>query len=270
MAVHLDLQTRDQQDRSLIHTSLGVLSLGTSGGDDYWTYRVPLTERQAVIGFPVHGTTGIGFATGETGVHLPYRAGTEQIMRHIGKYKGDPEIPDEAVRAAIVLIQLRATMDNHTERARKYAELERVYDASPTVPGAAYAAMAKMLWHAQREVEMLHAELERRVRAEHVPPAAPLELPAGADWATTWSGSRRHVSLDLAPASKRPGNYSRGGPIRGRTGRALCGAVGVMDAERAEQEFDLFGGRNRPKAFSIMSLKACSLCVRAVKSLESK
>jgi hypothetical protein len=268
--MQLELQTRDQQDRSLIHTPFAPLSLGTSGGDDYWAYRVVLTERQAVIGFPVHGTIGIGFASGETGVHLPYRAMTDQIMRHIGKYKGDPEIPDEAVRAAIVLIQLRATMDHHAVRAQKYTELERAHDGTVTVPGAAYAAMSTMFWHAQREVAMLQAELERRVLAEHVPPPAPLVLPAGADWCTTWSGSRRHVSMDLTPARKRPASYSRGESIRGRTGRSLCGASGAMDAERAEQELDMFGSRPPKKPFNIMSLKACTLCVRAVKAMEPK
>lgn len=85
----------------------GPVSFSPALGEDYWAYRVRLTDRQAVLGFPKYTTIGVGFAvedySGNT--NLPYTCDTDQILRHISGNKGDDSIADDKVRAAIALVQ---------------------------------------------------------------------------------------------------------------------------------------------------------------------
>jgi hypothetical protein len=103
----LTLETRDQADTT---EHIGPALLTPAISEDYWSYRVQLSERQAVIGFPKFYTTGIGFAAEDAdwNTNLPYTCDTEEIFQHIKKNKGDDAITDNAVRAAIRLIQAAA------------------------------------------------------------------------------------------------------------------------------------------------------------------
>ncbi len=112
MSDELVLEARNQADGTVYyggdHTPRVMLTPDLNA--DYWTYRVVLTARQAVVGFPKFMTTGIGFAVEDTdgNTNLPYTCGTEEIFRHIKKNKGDDAISDDDVRTAITMIQVAA------------------------------------------------------------------------------------------------------------------------------------------------------------------
>ena len=76
-------------------------------GEDYWQYRVKVSENQSVIGFPKFMTIGIGFAKEDAdwNTNLPYSCDTEEIYNHIEKNKGDKSIPRERCIEAIRMIQ---------------------------------------------------------------------------------------------------------------------------------------------------------------------
>lgn len=78
-------------------------------GLDYWQFCVPLTEGQAILGFPKFTTIGIGFAAEEDwNTNLPYSCETEEIFQHIKHNKGIESIPDDDVREAIRMVQQAA------------------------------------------------------------------------------------------------------------------------------------------------------------------
>lgn len=107
----LVLETKGQADQSEV--APGIMLTPPVGDEGYWAYRVRLSNKQAVIGFPKFGTVGIGFAAEEDdwNVNLPYTSETERIFRHIRRNKGDDAIPDNDVREAIRLIQRAARQD---------------------------------------------------------------------------------------------------------------------------------------------------------------
>lgn len=106
----LTLQRRDQADDS----DLGHgVSLTPALDEYYWSYRVYLTEGQAVIGFPKFGIIGIGFALEEDwNTNLPSSMPTDEIVSHIWKNAGNPSITKAMVTAAVVMIQEAVVVDN--------------------------------------------------------------------------------------------------------------------------------------------------------------
>lgn len=105
----LKLERRGEIDRT---AHIGPAMLTPAIDEDYWAYRVRLSESQAVVGFPKFGTIGIGFAVEEDwNTNLPYTVDTERTFEHIKHNKGDDSISDDDVRAAIQLIREAATAD---------------------------------------------------------------------------------------------------------------------------------------------------------------
>jgi hypothetical protein len=76
-------------------------------GEDYWEYRVRLSDKQAILGFPKFFTIGIGFAVEEEdwNTNLPYTSDAVEIYEHIEENKGDDSITREDCVAAIRMIQ---------------------------------------------------------------------------------------------------------------------------------------------------------------------
>jgi hypothetical protein len=111
----LKLERRDQQDKT---RPIGGIAMMTPDIDeDYWAYRVRLSDTQAVVGFPKFMTIGVGFAVEEDwNTNFPYTCGTEEIFQHIKHNKGDDAIADDDVRAAIALIQEAAREDRDGKR----------------------------------------------------------------------------------------------------------------------------------------------------------
>lgn len=105
----LTLERKDQQNNT---GQVGPIMITPPIDEDYWTYRVQLAGKQAILGFPKFGTIGIGFAVEEDwNTNLPYTCGTEEIYEHIEHNKGDDAITREDCLAAIKLVQDAATQD---------------------------------------------------------------------------------------------------------------------------------------------------------------
>lgn len=100
----LQLERRGQEDKTV---KLGDIGLATPPIDeDYWAYRVRLSETQAIVGFPKFNTIGIGFAVEEDwNTNLPYTSQAMDIFGHISHNKGDDLITDDACIKAIRMIQ---------------------------------------------------------------------------------------------------------------------------------------------------------------------
>lgn len=109
MSGGLVLEKKSQENET---PTFGGLSITPALGGDYWTYRVVVGEKQAILGFPKFSTVGIGFAAEEDwNTNLPYDCDTDEIWNHIKHNKGDDSISDEQCIEAIRLIQSAATED---------------------------------------------------------------------------------------------------------------------------------------------------------------
>lgn len=98
----LVLETKTQQDKT-VHA--GPMMMTPAIDEDYWLYRVKVSERQAIVGFPKFGLIGIGFAVEEDwNTNLPSTCGTEEIYEHITHNKGDASISRDDL-TAIRMIQ---------------------------------------------------------------------------------------------------------------------------------------------------------------------
>lgn len=107
--MELTLERKTQQDKTV---EIGTALLTPEIDEDYWTYRVRLTDTQAIVGFPKFSTIGIGFAVEEDwNTNLPYRCEAEEIYNHIAHNAGDPSIEAETVLRAIEMVQLAARED---------------------------------------------------------------------------------------------------------------------------------------------------------------
>lgn len=105
----LTLERKSQQD---LTPQIGPISLTPPIDEDYWEYRVRLSDTQAIVGFPKFSTIGIGFAQEEDwNTNLPYTCKAEEIFEHIEHNKGDEAISDADCIEAIRLVQQAATED---------------------------------------------------------------------------------------------------------------------------------------------------------------
>lgn len=99
----LTLETRDQANET---PAAGGVMLTPLVREDYWAFRVKLSDTQAIVGFPKFTTIGIGFAVEEDwNTNLPYTCDAEHIYGHIAHNKGDDAITREDCIAAIRMIQ---------------------------------------------------------------------------------------------------------------------------------------------------------------------
>jgi hypothetical protein len=123
--VTLQLERRDMPDRTpVVPMRRGTAMITPAIDDDYWIYRVRLTDRQAVVGFPKFGTVGIGFAA-ETdwNTNLPYRCQTIEIVSHIWhnvipegvEPDEDGESPEHNITVLDVYRAVRMIQDAATE-----------------------------------------------------------------------------------------------------------------------------------------------------------
>ena len=103
----MELQVKNQKDLTPILGNENHLMMMTPPiGDDYWTYRVKLSDKQAIIGFPKFSTIGISFEKEEDwNTNLPFSCPAEEIFGHIKINKGDDSILDEDCIKAIRMIQ---------------------------------------------------------------------------------------------------------------------------------------------------------------------
>lgn len=73
---------------------------------DYWLYRVPLSDKQAIVCFPKLFTVGIGFQREEDwNTNLPWTSDARAIFEHIKHNKADASISDDDCVKAIEALQ---------------------------------------------------------------------------------------------------------------------------------------------------------------------
>jgi len=83
-----------------------ILSITPPLDEDYWIFRVQLSENQSIVAFPKFFTIGIGFQHEEDwNCNLPYTCNTEEILNHILHNKQDETISDGSCFDAIKIIQ---------------------------------------------------------------------------------------------------------------------------------------------------------------------
>lgn len=109
----LTLERREQPDRTThLRTPYGILRVTPGVNEDYWLYRVRLSETQAMLGFPKFGMVGIGFAREDDwNTNLPASCEAGAIFEHIAGNKGDQSISDDDCLDAIRMIQ-RAVIED--------------------------------------------------------------------------------------------------------------------------------------------------------------
>lgn len=106
---NLVLERKDQENKTV---QVGMLALAPMIDENYWAYRVKLSDTQAIVGFPKFGTIGIGFAVEEDrNTNFPYTVDAEETFEHIACNKGDDAIARETCIAAIEMIQAAVRAD---------------------------------------------------------------------------------------------------------------------------------------------------------------
>lgn len=117
----LRVERRGQEDMTLIiKTGVTTVIMTPPITDDYWMYRVIITDDQALQGFPKFFTVGIGFAIEDDwNCNLPFSSSAEYIRQHIWHNRG-PSIPDTPEGVALVirgieLIQEAVAQDKEEE-----------------------------------------------------------------------------------------------------------------------------------------------------------
>lgn len=117
--LNLRLERSSQRDETPVFTtpSGGGVMLSPALGEDYWLYRVCITEGQAVVGFPKSGVIGVGFAVEEDwNTNLPSSCTTDEIVDHIFHNAGDESITRDDVFKAVHLIQAAVIEDQGVGR----------------------------------------------------------------------------------------------------------------------------------------------------------
>ncbi len=94
--------------------------------EDYWQFRVMVSDEQAIIGFPKFGTIGIGFAKEDDwNTNLPFSYSTKTIWENIKVNKYFASIPDELCLKAIKMVQEAAKeMDDFDRNADELIMLQ--------------------------------------------------------------------------------------------------------------------------------------------------
>lgn len=140
----LILERREQENETVTLSEPSgrtAMSLTPFVSESYWAYRVKLSDRQAIVGFPKFSTVGIGFAVEEDwNTNLPYTCGVDEIWKHVAHNKGDDTIVDadcveaiRMVRAAIaedrIEHELADRVQAHQGRRDAQAEVYRLRKA---------------------------------------------------------------------------------------------------------------------------------------------
>ena len=109
MELTLERRTQTNETPNIVMPSGGLVSMTPPIDEDYWEFRVRLTDTQAIVGFPKFNTIGIGFAVEEDwNTNLPYRCDAEDILDHIWHNAGEESITREDVLEAIRMVQRAA------------------------------------------------------------------------------------------------------------------------------------------------------------------
>lgn len=106
LKVEINILSEDKT--GLIETSGGGLIMFTPPiSKDYWSFRVRISDQQAIVAFPKFGTFGIGFQIEDYdwNTNLPYTVPANEIYNHIKGNKGDRTVSKSLCVTAIEMLQ---------------------------------------------------------------------------------------------------------------------------------------------------------------------
>lgn len=111
-SLQLRLERKGQEPGGILAD--GLVMITPQLGEDYWSYRVCVSEGQAVLGFPKFGVIGCGFAVEDADANrnLPINMQPQEICEHIWINRGDESITRADVVAAVTLIRDAARADD--------------------------------------------------------------------------------------------------------------------------------------------------------------
>jgi hypothetical protein len=111
MDLQLQVNSDDIQDPGLFQVGeTNVMITPPVGDEDYWLFKVMVSDNQAIVGFPKFMQVGIGFQQEEDwNSNLPSTSEAEDIFDHISHNKGDDSIPDDRCIEAIKMIRTAAS-----------------------------------------------------------------------------------------------------------------------------------------------------------------
>jgi len=110
MDLQLQANSEDITDPCIFQAGdLNVMITPPVGDEDYWLFKVMVSDTQAIVGFPKFMQIGIGFQQEEDwNTNLPSTSEAEKIFDHISHNKGDNSIPDKRCIEAIEMIRTAA------------------------------------------------------------------------------------------------------------------------------------------------------------------
>ena len=102
----LEFNKNDVKEDGLFFGENTALMISPQISEEYWTFRIKLYRKQALVAFPKFMTYGIGFAQ-EAGwnTNLPYTSPAEEIYEHIEYNKKYKEIKKSDCIKAIEMLQ---------------------------------------------------------------------------------------------------------------------------------------------------------------------
>lgn len=114
MDLQLQVNSNDIEDPGLFQVGeTSVMMTPPVGDEDYWLFKVMVSDTQSIVGFPKFMQVGIGFQQEEDwNSNLPSTSSAEKIFDHISDNKGDDSIPDERCIRAIEMIKAAAAKLN--------------------------------------------------------------------------------------------------------------------------------------------------------------
>jgi len=107
----LTLERKDQPNKTPVFGdgAGGTAMLTPLIDEGYWLFRVRVSDKQAIVGFPKFFTIGIGFAVEEDwNTNFPYTCTAEEIYDHIEHNKADDSISRERCIEAIEMVRAAA------------------------------------------------------------------------------------------------------------------------------------------------------------------
>lgn len=106
MKLSLIINSKALRDDTRALASRGIL-VTPAIDESFWLYKVDVSDKQAIVGFPKFGVIGIGFQHEHDNwnTNLPSDVPAEGIYNHIKCNKGDKKIPKSRCIKAIQLIK---------------------------------------------------------------------------------------------------------------------------------------------------------------------
>jgi hypothetical protein len=98
----------------------GILLMTPKLGADFWHWRVAITDKNAIVGFPKFGVVGCGFQheAEDWNTNLPVSCASETIWEHIKKNAGDRRITKALAIRAIDMIRTAALESGAIDEAQ--------------------------------------------------------------------------------------------------------------------------------------------------------